>query len=288
MDKAETHPLANKDELGRLRVAAATGVGPEGHRRSRALIEAEVDVIVVDTAHGHSRGVLDAVTAIKKLSNAVQVIAGNIATPEGALALIEAGADGVKIGIGPGSICTTRVVAGVGVPQFTAVLECAAACREAGVPAIADGGMRTSGDIVKAIAAGADAVMIGSLLAGTDEAPGEVFLYQGRSYKSYRGMGSIGAMARGSADRYFQQDIKDQLKLVPEGVEGMVPYKGPVAQAIHQLVGGLKAGMGYTGSAGIAELQRNSRFRRVTGAGLRESHVHDVAISREAPNYRQD
>ena len=229
MDKAETHPLANKDELGRLRVAAATGVGPEGHARSRALIEAEVDVIVVDTAHGHSRGVLDAVTAIKKFSNAVQVIAGNVATPEGALALIEAGADGVKIGIGPGSICTTRVVAGVGVPQFTAVLECAAACREAGVPAIADGGMRTSGDIVKAIAAGADAVMIGSLLAGTDEAPGEVFLYQGRSYKSYRGMGSIGAMARGSADRYFQQDIKDQLKLVPEGVEGMVPYKGPVA-----------------------------------------------------------
>jgi IMP dehydrogenase len=243
---------------------------------------------VVDTAHGHSRGVLDAVAAIKQWSNAVQVIAGNIATPEGALALIEAGADGVKIGIGPGSICTTRVVAGVGVPQFSAVLECAAACRDAGVPAIADGGMRTSGDIVKAIAAGADAVMIGSLLAGTDEAPGEVFLYQGRSYKSYRGMGSIGAMARGSADRYFQQDIKDQLKLVPEGVEGMVPYKGPVAQAIHQLVGGLKAGMGYTGSAAIADLQRNSRFRRVTGAGLRESHVHDVAISREAPNYRQD
>jgi IMP dehydrogenase len=288
MDKAETHPLANKDELGRLRVAAATGVGPDGHLRSRALIEAEVDVIVVDTAHGHSRGVLDAVTAIKRYSNAVQVIAGNVATPEGALALIEAGADGVKIGIGPGSICTTRVVAGVGMPQFTAVLECAAACREAGVPAIADGGMRTSGDIVKAIAAGADAVMIGSLLAGTDEAPGEVFLYQGRSYKSYRGMGSIGAMARGSADRYFQQDIKDQLKLVPEGVEGMVPYKGPVSQAIHQLVGGLKAGMGYTGSAGIAELQRGARFRRVTGAGLRESHVHDVAISREAPNYRQD
>ena len=288
MDKAETHPLANKDDLGRLRVAAATGVGPDGHARSRALIESEVDVIVVDTAHGHSRGVLDAVAAIKKQSNAVQVIAGNVATPEGARALIEAGADGVKIGIGPGSICTTRVVAGVGVPQFTAVLECAAACREAGVPAIADGGMRTSGDIVKAIAAGADAVMIGSLLAGTDEAPGEVFLYQGRSYKSYRGMGSIGAMARGSADRYFQQDIKDQLKLVPEGIEGMVPYKGPVAQAIHQLVGGLRAGMGYTGSAGIADLQQNSRFRRVTGAGLRESHVHDVAISREAPNYRQD
>jgi IMP dehydrogenase len=288
MDKAETHPLANKDELGRLRVAAATGVGPEGQRRSGALIEAEVDVLVVDTAHGHSRGVLEAVTAIKKLSNAVQVIAGNVATPEGALALIEAGADGVKIGIGPGSICTTRVVAGVGVPQFTAVLESAAACREHGVPAIADGGMRNSGDIVKAIAAGADAVMIGSLLAGTDEAPGEVFLYQGRSYKSYRGMGSLGAMARGSADRYFQQDIKDQLKLVPEGVEGMVPYKGPVARAVHQLVGGLKAGMGYTGSSGIAELQRSARFRRVTGAGLRESHVHDVAISREAPNYQRD
>ena len=225
-----------------------------------------MDVIVVDTAHGHSRGVLDAVAAIKQCSNAVQVIAGNVATPEGALALIEAGADGMKIGIGPGSICTTRVVAGVGVPQFTAVLESAAACREAGVPAIADGGMRTSGDIVKAIAAGADAVMIGSLLAGTDEAPGEVFLYQGRSYKSYRGMGSIGAMARGSADRYFQQDIKDQLKLVPEGVEGMVPYKGPVAQAIHQLVGGLKAGMGYTGSARYcrppAQLPLPPRHRR--------------------------
>ncbi len=286
MDKAETHPLANKDELGRLRVAAATGVGPDGQIRARALIEADVDVIVVDTAHGHSRGVLDAVAAIKKESNAVQVIAGNIATPEGALALIEAGADAVKIGIGPGSICTTRVVAGVGVPQFTAVLECAAACREQGVPAIADGGMRTSGDIVKALAAGADAVMIGSLLAGTDEAPGEVFLYQGRSYKSYRGMGSIGAMARGSADRYFQQDIKDQLKLVPEGVEGMVPYKGPVAQAVHQLVGGVRAGMGYTGSHSLDELKRNAKFRRVTNAGLRESHVHDVSVTREAPNYR--
>src|SRR6185312_7137999 len=276
MDKSESHPLANKDELGRLRVAAATGVGSDGHARARALISAEADVIVVDTAHGHSQGVLLAIEAIKKLSNAVQVIAGNVATPEGARALIEAGADAVKIGIGPGSICTTRVVAGVGVPQFTAVLETAAACRELGVPAIADGGMRTSGDIVKAIAAGADSCMIGSLLAGTDEAPGEVFLYQGRSYKSYRGMGSLGAMARGSADRYFQQDIKDQLKLVPEGVEGMVPYKGPVGNVVHQLVGGLKAGMGYTGSAAIADLQRNSRFRRVTGAGLRESHVHDV------------
>jgi IMP dehydrogenase len=288
MDKAETHPLANKDELGRLRVAAATGVGEDGRIRARALIAADVDVIVVDTAHGHSKGVLDAVSAIKKESNAVQVIAGNVATPEGALALIEAGADAVKVGIGPGSICTTRVVAGVGVPQFTAVLECAAACREHNVPAIADGGMRTSGDIVKALAAGAEAVMIGSLLAGTDEAPGEVFLYQGRSYKSYRGMGSIGAMARGSADRYFQQDIKDQLKLVPEGIEGMVPYKGPVAQALHQLVGGVRAGMGYTGSADLAALQANARFRRVTNAGLRESHVHDVSVTREAPNYRQD
>jgi IMP dehydrogenase len=288
MDKAESHPLANKDELGRLRVAAATGVGPDGQARALALIGAEVDVIVVDTAHGHSQGVLAAVEAIKKASNAVQVIAGNVATPEGAAALIEAGADAVKIGIGPGSICTTRVVAGVGVPQFTAVLETAAACHAHGVPAIADGGMRTSGDIVKAIAAGADSVMIGSLLAGTDEAPGEVFLYQGRSYKSYRGMGSIGAMARGSADRYFQQDIKDQLKLVPEGVEGRVGYKGPVGNVVHQLVGGLRAGMGYTGSADLADLQRNTRFRRVTGAGLRESHVHDVAIDREAPNYRQD
>jgi IMP dehydrogenase len=288
MDKSESHPLANKDELGRLRVAAATGVGPDGHTRARALISAEADVIVVDTAHGHSQGVLQAVEAIKKLSNAVQVIAGNVATPEGARALIEAGADAVKIGIGPGSICTTRVVAGVGVPQFTAVLETAAACREQGVPAIADGGMRTSGDIVKAIAAGADCCMIGSLLAGTDEAPGEVFLYQGRSYKSYRGMGSLGAMARGSADRYFQQDIKDQLKLVPEGVEGRVGYKGPVGNVVHQLVGGLKAGMGYTGSEDIKALQANTRFRRVTGAGLRESHVHDVAIDREAPNYRAD
>ena len=288
MDKAEHHPLANKDELGRLRAAAATGVGEDGETRAMALIAAGVDVIVVDTAHGHSQGVLRTVEAIKKASNAVQVIAGNVATPEGAQALIAAGADAVKIGIGPGSICTTRIVAGVGVPQFTAVLETSAACKEQGVPAIADGGMRTSGDIVKAIAAGADSVMIGSLLAGTDEAPGEVFLYQGRSYKSYRGMGSLGAMARGSADRYFQQDIKDQLKLVPEGVEGRVGYKGPVGNVVHQLVGGLRAGMGYTGCQTLAELQANTRFRRVTGAGLRESHVHDVAIDREAPNYRQD
>ncbi|MGH7120889.1 MAG: IMP dehydrogenase [Acetobacteraceae bacterium] len=288
MDKAEKHPLANKDALGRLRVAAATGVGEDGAARARALIEAEVDVIVVDTAHGHSSTVLAAIERIKRLSNAVEVMAGNVATAEGARALIDAGADGVKVGIGPGSICTTRVIAGVGVPQFTAVLEASAACRERGVPAIADGGVRTSGDIVKAIAAGADAVMIGSLLAGSDEAPGEIFLYQGRSYKSYRGMGSLAAMARGSADRYFQQEINDQLKLVPEGIEGRVGYKGPVETVIHQLVGGLRAGMGYTGSASIAELQRNGRFRRVTNAGLRESHVHDVAITREAPNYRQN
>ncbi|MBU6499546.1 MAG: IMP dehydrogenase [Rhodospirillales bacterium] len=288
MDKAQAHPLANKDELGRLRVAAATGVGEDGHARALALIDAEADVIVVDTAHGHSAGVLAAVERIKKHSNYVQVIAGNVATPEGAAALIAAGADGIKIGIGPGSICTTRVVAGVGVPQFSAILETAEMCRRHGVPAIADGGIRTSGDIVKAIGAGADCVMIGSLLAGTDEAPGEVFLYQGRSYKSYRGMGSIGAMARGSADRYFQQEITDSLKLVPEGIEGRVGYKGPVTAVLHQLVGGLRAGMGYTGSATIAELQTKSRFRRITGAGLRESHVHDVAITREAPNYRQE
>jgi IMP dehydrogenase len=288
MDKAEAHPLANKDEFGRLRVAAATGVGDDGHARAVALIEAGVDVLVIDTAHGHSAGVLAQIDRIKRLSNSVQVVAGNVATPEGARALIEAGADAVKIGIGPGSICTTRVVAGVGVPQFTAVLETAAACHEHDVPAIADGGIRTSGDIVKAIGAGADVVMVGSLLAGTDEAPGEVFLYQGRSYKSYRGMGSISAMSRGSADRYFQQDIKDSLKLVPEGIEGRVGYKGPMSGVVHQLVGGLRAGMGYTGSATIAELHERAQFRRITGAGLRESHVHDVAITREAPNYRQE
>ena len=288
MDKAQAHPSAMKDELGRLRVAAATGVGRDGEERAEALIAAEADVVVVDTAHGHSAGVLATVDRIKRMSNAVQVIAGNVATPEGAIALIDAGADAVKIGIGPGSICTTRVVAGVGVPQFSAVMETAEACHARGVPAIADGGLRTSGDIVKALAAGGDTAMIGSLLAGTDESPGEVFLYQGRSFKSYRGMGSIGAMSRGSADRYFQQEIKDQLKLVPEGVEGRVGYKGPVAAVIHQLVGGLRAGMGYTGSRTIGELQTNTRFRRVTGAGLRESHVHDVAITREAPNYRQE
>jgi IMP dehydrogenase len=288
MDKAEAHPLANKDELGRLRVAAATGVGDDGAGRAVALVDAGVDVIVVDTAHGHSEGVINSVTRIKKASNAVQIIAGNVATPEGAQALIDAGADAIKIGIGPGSICTTRIVAGVGMPQFSAVLETAAVCRANGVPAIADGGIRASGDMVKALAAGADSVMVGSMLAGTDEAPGEVFLYQGRSYKSYRGMGSLGAMARGSADRYFQQEIKDTLKLVPEGIEGRVGYKGPMAAVVHQLVGGLRAGMGYTGAATIEALQTEAKFRRITGAGLRESHVHDVAITREAPNYRQE
>ena len=288
MDKSEAHPNAVKDGMGRLRAAGATGVGDEGLRRAEALVLAEADVIVVDTAHGHSGGVLAAIERIKRLSNTVQIIAGNVATPEGALALIEAGADAVKIGIGPGSICTTRIVAGVGVPQLTAVMECAAAARERGVPSIADGGIRNSGDIAKALAAGAECVMMGSMFAGTDEAPGEVFLYQGRSYKSYRGMGSLGAMARGSADRYFQADVSDQLKLVPEGVEGRVGYKGPVGAVVHQLVGGLRAAMGYTGSATINDLQRNARFRRITNAGLRESHVHDVAITREAPNYRND
>ncbi len=288
MEKSQANPNAVKDAMGRLRVAAATGVGDDGFRRAELLIAAEVDVVVVDTAHGHSGGVLAAIERIKRLSNSVQVVAGNIATPEGALALIEAGADAVKIGIGPGSICTTRIVAGVGVPQLTAVMECAAAARQHGVPAIADGGIRTSGDVAKAIAAGADCVMMGSVFAGTDEAPGEVFLYQGRSYKSYRGMGSLGAMARGSADRYFQAEVADKLKLVPEGVEGRVGYKGPVSPVVHQMVGGLRAAMGYTGSATIADMQRNARFRRITNAGLRESHVHDVAITREAPNYRME
>src|SRR5215203_5312332 len=285
MEKAVAHPLACKDAQGRLRVAAATTVGEGGYDRTERLIDAGVDVIVVDTAHGHSSRVLEAVNRIKRLSNAVQVIAGNIATMEGAQALIDAGADAIKVGIGPGSICTTRIVAGVGVPQLTAIMETAKAASKSGVPVIADGGIRTSGDIAKALAAGASAVMVGSLLAGTEEAPGETFLYQGRAYKSYRGMGSVGAMARGSADRYFQQDIRDHLKLVPEGIEGRVPYKGPVRDIIHQLVGGVKAAMGYTGAATIAELQKRARFVRITNAGLNESHVHDVAITREAPNY---
>ena len=288
MDKAQANPNAVKDAMGRLRVAAATGVGEDGLRRAELLVAADVDVVVVDTAHGHSHGVMAAVEKIKRMSNSVQVVAGNVATPEGALALIEAGADAVKIGIGPGSICTTRIVAGVGVPQLTAVMESAAAAREKGVPCIADGGIRSSGDLAKAIAAGADCAMMGSVFAGTDEAPGEVFLYQGRSYKSYRGMGSLGAMARGSADRYFQAEVQDALKLVPEGVEGRVGYKGPVGAVLHQMVGGLRAAMGYTGCATIPDLQRNARFRRITGAGLRESHVHDVAVTREAPNYRAE
>jgi IMP dehydrogenase len=286
IEKANKFPGASKDEKGRLRTAAATGVGEDGLRRAQLLIDAEVDVIVVDTAHGHSRGVLEAVTRVKKLSNYTQIMAGNVATREGAQALIDAGADAVKIGIGPGSICTTRMVAGVGVPQLTAIFEAAEACHAAGVPAIGDGGIKYSGDLAKAIAAGADCAMIGSLLAGTDEAPGEVILYQGRSYKSYRGMGSIGAMARGSADRYFQQEVQSTLKLVPEGIEGRVPYKGAVGSILHQLVGGLRAAMGYTGNGTIRDMQSNCQFLRITGSGLRESHVHDVEIMREAPNYR--
>ena len=283
IEKAVASPHATKDAQGRLRVAAATTVGDKGYERSEALIEAGCDCIVIDTAHGHNRDVAVAVERVKKLSNSVQVVAGNIATAEAARALAGAGADAIKVGIGPGSICTTRIVAGVGVPQLSAIM---AVSKAAGnVPVIADGGIRTSGDIAKALAAGASTVMVGSLLAGTEEAPGETFLYQGRAYKAYRGMGSVGAMARGSADRYFQQDIKDQLKLVPEGIEGQVPFKGPVRDIVHQLVGGVKAAMGYTGSTTIEELQKRARFVRITNAGLSESHVHDVAITREAPNY---
>ncbi|MCA0449902.1 MAG: IMP dehydrogenase [Proteobacteria bacterium] len=286
IEKAQRFPAATKDEKGRLRVAAATGVGDDGYRRAEALLDADVDIIIVDTAHGHSKGVLDSVARIKKLSNYAQVIAGNIATADAARALIDVGADAIKVGIGPGSICTTRVVAGVGVPQFTAILEVSEVCRAEQVPLIADGGIRYSGDLAKAVAAGADVAMIGSLFAGTDESPGEVFLFQGRSYKAYRGMGSIGAMARGSADRYFQAEVTDSLKMVPEGIEGRVPYKGPLATVIHQLVGGLRAAMGYTGNRTIADMQRNCTFRRTTLAGVGESHVHDVTITREAPNYR--
>ncbi len=285
MEKAVAHPLATKDASARLRVAAATTVGDAGFARSEALIDAECDVLVLDTAHGHSKRVGEALRRIKQQSNAVQVIAGNVATADAVRALIDAGADAVKVGIGPGSICTTRVVAGVGVPQLTAVADTASVARKAGVPIIADGGMKTSGDIAKAIAAGASAVMVGSLLAGTAEAPGEVFLYQGRSYKAYRGMGSVGAMARGSADRYFQEEVKDSLKLVPEGVEGQVPFKGPAKDVIHQLVGGLRASMGYLGARTIADMHDRAQFVRITNAGLRESHVHDVSITRESPNY---
>jgi len=285
IEKAVTYPEATKDAAGRLRVAAATTVGDKGFARTEALLAAECDVIVIDTAHGHNADVAKAVERVKKLSNSAQVIAGNIATAEAARALIDAGADAVKVGIGPGSICTTRIVAGVGVPQLTAVMEAAEEAEKSGVPVIADGGLRTSGDAAKALAAGASTIMVGSMLAGTEEAPGETFLYQGRAYKSYRGMGSVGAMGRGSADRYFQGDIKDQMKLVPEGIEGQVAYKGPARDVIHQLVGGIKAAMGYTGSPTIDDLRRNTKFIRITGAGLRESHVHDVTITREAPNY---
>jgi IMP dehydrogenase len=285
IEKAVNYPNATKDASGRLRVAAATTVGDKGLERSEALLDAECDLIVIDTAHGHNKDVAAAVERLKKKSNAVQIVAGNVATAEATKALIGAGADAVKVGIGPGSICTTRVVAGVGVPQLTAIMDAANEAAKSGTPVIADGGLRTSGDVAKAIAAGASTVMVGSLLAGTEEAPGETFLYQGRSYKSYRGMGSVGAMARGSADRYFQQDIRDQLKLVPEGIEGQVPYKGHARDVIHQLVGGVKAAMGYTGAETIEALQKKAQFVRITGAGLRESHVHDVTITREAPNY---
>jgi IMP dehydrogenase len=285
MDKAEAHPDAAKDSQGRLLVGAASTVGDAGYERSMALVDAGVDVVVIDTAHGHSIDVSRAVERIKRETNRVQIVAGNVATYEGAMALIDAGADAIKVGIGPGSICTTRVVAGVGVPQLTAVFDAVRAGRGAGVPIIADGGIKLSGDIAKAIAAGAETAMIGSMLAGAEETPGEVFLYQGRSYKAYRGMGSVGAMARGSADRYFQKDVEDMLKLVPQGIEGQVAYKGLAGPILHQLVGGLRAAMGYLGAPDIATFQQRARFIRITGAGLRESHVHDVHMTREAPNY---
>ena len=285
IEKAQKFPNACKDERGRLRVAAATGVGEDGFKRALALVEAECDVVVVDTAHGHSKGVLDAITRVKKQSNYTQILAGNIATGEAAKALIDAGADAVKVGIGPGSICTTRIVAGVGVPQLTAIMDAVEVAHKTGTPVVADGGIKYSGDLAKAIAAGGSVAMVGSLLAGTEEAPGEVFLYQGRSYKGYRGMGSLGAMARGSADRYFQAEVKDALKLVPEGVEGQVAYKGPVANVVHQIIGGLRAAMGYTGCKTIEDFHKRAEFVRITGAGLRESHVHDVVVTRESPNY---
>ncbi|GAA0480121.1 IMP dehydrogenase [Parasphingorhabdus litoris] len=285
IEKAVTYPDATKDSTGRLRVAAASTVGDAGLERTEALIDAECDLVVIDTAHGHSKMVSKAVEEVKKRSNQTQIIAGNVATAAATRALIDAGADGIKVGIGPGSICTTRVVAGVGVPQLTAIMDCAEEAAKSGIPIVADGGLRTSGDVAKALAAGASSVMVGSLLAGTEEAPGETFLYQGRAYKSYRGMGSVGAMARGSADRYFQQDIKDQMKLVPEGIEGQVPFKGPAGDVVHQLVGGVKAAMGYTGAETLQDLREKAEFVRITNAGLQESHVHDVSITREAPNY---
>ncbi|MDR7114377.1 IMP dehydrogenase [Caulobacter sp. BE254] len=285
IEKAQAHPLAAKDDKGRLLVGAASTVGDAGFERSMGLVDAGVDVVVIDTAHGHSSQVAQAVSRLKREANRVQIVAGNIATYDAARALIDAGADAVKVGIGPGSICTTRIVAGVGVPQLTAIAEAVRAARESGTPVIADGGIKYSGDLAKAIAAGASTAMMGSMFAGTEEAPGEVFLYQGRSYKSYRGMGSVGAMARGSADRYFQKDITDSFKLVPEGIEGQTPFKGPIAPVLHQLVGGLRAAMGYVGAPDILEFQKRARFVRITGAGLRESHVHDVMITREAPNY---
>ncbi|MDQ0559636.1 IMP dehydrogenase [Rhizobium mesoamericanum] len=285
IEKSQLNPNASKDAQGRLRAAAAVGVGNDGFERAERLIEAGVDLLVVDTAHGHSQGVLDAVERVKKLSNSVRVMAGNVATSEGTRALIDAGADAVKVGIGPGSICTTRIVAGVGVPQLAAIMSAVEAAQAQDIPVIADGGIKFSGDVAKAIASGASAVMIGSLLAGTDESPGEVYLYQGRSFKAYRGMGSVGAMARGSADRYFQAEVRDTLKLVPEGIEGQVPYKGPVSGVLHQLAGGLKAAMGYVGGRDIKEFQERATFVRISGAGLRESHPHDVTITRESPNY---
>jgi len=285
IEKSQLNPHASKDEQGRLRAAAATSVGEDGFERAERLIAAGVDLLVIDTAHGHSQRVLDAVTRAKKLSNSVRIMAGNVATAEGTKALIDAGADAVKVGIGPGSICTTRIVAGVGVPQLTAIMGAVEEAQKHGIPVIADGGIKYSGDLAKAIAAGASAAMVGSLLAGTDESPGEVYLHQGRSFKAYRGMGSVGAMARGSADRYFQAEVRDTLKLVPEGIEGQVPYKGPVSGVLHQLAGGLKAAMGYVGAADLKKFHERATFVRISGAGLRESHTHDVTITRESPNY---
>jgi len=286
IEKAQLNPHAVKDAQGRLRVAAASTVGDAGYERSLQLIDAGVDLLVIDTAHGHSVRVAEAVERIKRESNSTRIVAGNVATAEATKALIDAGADSIKVGIGPGSICTTRIVAGVGVPQLAAVMACAEEGAKQGVPVIADGGIKFSGDMAKALAGGASCVMVGSLLAGTDEAPGEVYLYQGRSYKSYRGMGSVGAMGSGSADRYFQQDVRDQMKLVPEGIEGQVPYKGPVSAVLHQLAGGLRASMGYTGAHTLEDFRTNSVFVKISGAALNESHVHDVSITREAPNYR--